>query len=376
MSEVEFPSLAAFVCIMEKKKNKCAPGPNCLPCLVWKKVPIFAEALYKVFEMIFTKKQYPESWGLAYVSMLPKPNSDGKDITKARPIAVGNCDGKLYNSFLQEAIATHTLAKFPFQKGFLRGVPCIEHASITGEALKEAKMNKRNLVTKDEKTVIGDAQYQRDAVDEVVEEVDHSKLVRTLQNKRERIDQLFAKLKKDYENNKKLPVTQASETWDKQPPQQLRKKERNGPVGHGPQITIAGIALTVALLRVPLRALALYLTDLQYRNEGVYWDVQKREDGAFQRLFWTFLQPTSLDRLLPILCSDACSLTGPYGGCLYITVGVDAERHVVPLAYSVGNAEDKDGWCYHNTHLLEHYGGRLTRCVVFSDRQKGRQTLP
>ena len=28
MSEVEFPSLTAFVCIMEKKKNKCAPGPN------------------------------------------------------------------------------------------------------------------------------------------------------------------------------------------------------------------------------------------------------------------------------------------------------------------------------------------------------------
>ena len=79
--------------------------------------------------------------------MLPKPNSDGKDITKARPIAVGNCDGKLYNSFLQEAIATHTLAKFPFQKGFLRGVPgCIEHASIAGEALKDTKMNKRNLV--------------------------------------------------------------------------------------------------------------------------------------------------------------------------------------------------------------------------------------
>ena len=103
-----------------KEKNKCAAGPNCLPYLVWKKVPIFAEALYKVFEMIFTKKQYPESWGLAYVSMLPKPNSDGKDITKARPIAVGNCDGKLSNSFLQEAMTTHTLAKFPFQKGFLR----------------------------------------------------------------------------------------------------------------------------------------------------------------------------------------------------------------------------------------------------------------
>ena len=117
--------------------------------------------------------------------------------------------------------------------------------------------------------------------------------------------------------------------------------------------------------------LAPYLTDLQNRNESVYWDVQKREDGAFQRLFWTFLQPASLDRLLPILCSDACSLTGPYGGCLYITVGVDAERHVVPLAYSVGNAEDKDGWCYHNTHLRVHYGEHLTRCVVFSDRQKG-----
>ena len=57
MSEAEFPSLAAFVCIMERKKNKCAPGPNCcLPYLVWKRVPIFVEALYKVFEMIFTKK--------------------------------------------------------------------------------------------------------------------------------------------------------------------------------------------------------------------------------------------------------------------------------------------------------------------------------
>ena len=89
---------------------------------------------------------YPDSWGVAQVTMLPKPNSDGKDITKTRPIAVGNCDGKIFNTIMQEAMANHTLSNFSFQKGFRRGVPgCVEHATITGEALKDAKANRKNL---------------------------------------------------------------------------------------------------------------------------------------------------------------------------------------------------------------------------------------
>ena len=43
-------------------------------------------------------------------------------------------------------MANHRLSNFSFQKGFRRGVPgCMEHATITGEALKDAKANRKNL---------------------------------------------------------------------------------------------------------------------------------------------------------------------------------------------------------------------------------------
>ena len=154
MDDIQFPSFEQFGILLSKKKNKCAPGPNCIPYVVWKKVPYvvwkkvptFMEALYKVLKRIFELKAYPDSWGLAFVTMLPKPNSDGKDISKTRPIAVGNCDGKIFNTVIQEAVANHTLSKFNFQKGFRKGVSgCIEHATITSEIFKEVKALRKNL---------------------------------------------------------------------------------------------------------------------------------------------------------------------------------------------------------------------------------------
>ena len=124
-------------------------------------------------------------------------------------------NGKLF-------IATSSDAMEQYELSSTKSEHTLEHSP---------KISSNLPLTKDEKTVIGDAQYQRDAVDEEVEEVDHSKLVRTLQNKRERKDQLFAKLKKDYENNKKMPVTQASETWEQTAPTTIKKKRKKRTCG-------------------------------------------------------------------------------------------------------------------------------------------------
>ena len=120
--------------------------------------------------------------------------------------------------------------------------------------------------------------------------------------------------------------------------------------------------------------IAPYLTDLQQRNSQMYWNIEKRDDGAFERVFWSFVRPETAEHLAPVICSDACSLTGPFGGCLFITVGIDAERHVMPLAYSVGVVENHEGWAYHHTHLKNHFGDRLKRFVLISDRQKGLES--
>ena len=147
MDDIQFPSFEQFGILLSKKKNKCAPGPNCIPYVVWKKVPTFMEALYKVLKRIFELKAYPDSWGLAFVTMLPKPNSDGKDISKTRPIAVGNCDGKIFNTVIQEAVANHTLSKFNFQKGFRKGVSRI-HSGNFPPSLAPERNNQRNQTEK------------------------------------------------------------------------------------------------------------------------------------------------------------------------------------------------------------------------------------
>ena len=119
---------------------------------------------------------------------------------------------------------------------------------------------------------------------------------------------------------------------------------------------------------------APYLADLQSVNPDMVFHTERRDDNAFSRCFWSFLTPENLDTLLPICCSDACSLTGPYAGLLFLTAGLDGDRQVVPLSFSIGPSEDQEGWQYHHSHTRDHFGAHLRRFSLFSDRQKGLES--
>ena len=117
--------------------------------------------------------------------------------------------------------------------------------------------------------------------------------------------------------------------------------------------------------------IAAFLQNLKSVNPAMSYDIVKTQ-STFTRAFWCFLDGRAFPTLSPIIHSDACHLSGAFRGTLYITVGMDAERHIFPLCFSTSNvSENKDGWAYHHSQMAAHFGKSLERAVLFSDRQKG-----
>ena len=105
------------------------------------------------------------------------------------------------------------------------------------------------------------------------------------------------------------------------------------------------------------------------------YDIIKTQ-STFTRTFWCFLDGRAFSALSPIIHSDACHLSGAFRGTLYITVGMDAERHVFPLCFSTSNvSENKDGWAYHHSQMAAHFGSwRGQSCQT--DKRDWKATPP
>ena len=143
------PSRSLFQSNLKKTRNSSAPGPNRIPYLVWKKCPSLQQRLYTVCCKVWKQAQIPSSWRQAIIVLVHK-KGDQKNPANFRPIALSNCDSKIFFSLVASVTTTYMRSNNYFdgltQKGFLPKMSgCVEHASLSWEALRDAKENHRSI---------------------------------------------------------------------------------------------------------------------------------------------------------------------------------------------------------------------------------------
>ena len=89
------PSFADFSAVLRSRRNSSAPGPNGIPNVIWKRCPSLQKRLYSVILRVWNTCQIPPSWQHAAIRLIHKSGS-ASDPANFRPIALTNCDGKIF----------------------------------------------------------------------------------------------------------------------------------------------------------------------------------------------------------------------------------------------------------------------------------------
>jgi hypothetical protein len=119
------------------------------------------------------------------------------------------------------------------------------------------------------------------------------------------------------------------------------------------------------------------LTTLQASNEdsvfNYYFD-QTEIEGTyrFKYLFWAFRAAINgFNYSLPVITIDGTHLYGKYKGHLLLAVGMNANREIYPLAYSIVDGENFGSWQWFMTNLVQQViVPQRTMCII-SDRHPG-----
>ena len=163
---VSMPSFQEFGRILRKCWNSYAPGPNGIPYLIWKCCPFLSQLLYKLICRVWaTGLISPAMWQKASIILVAK-SEKLDDPSQFHPIALGNCDGKIFFFLLSRCLLEYLLSNNylgpSIQKGFLSRVAgCVEHTTLSLSALEDAKKAGRNICTTwiDLKNAFGSIQH-------------------------------------------------------------------------------------------------------------------------------------------------------------------------------------------------------------------------
>ncbi|GFY26328.1 probable RNA-directed DNA polymerase from transposon X-element [Trichonephila clavipes] len=111
--------------IIKKLPNRKSPGPDQIPNIALKYLPINAIThLTKIYNRCLINCHFPTQWKIANVVMLPKPNQDHKFSQNYRPISLLNTTAKIFERIILNRIKTHCKAIDcipPEQCGFREG---------------------------------------------------------------------------------------------------------------------------------------------------------------------------------------------------------------------------------------------------------------
>ncbi|GFW65522.1 probable RNA-directed DNA polymerase from transposon X-element [Trichonephila clavipes] len=111
--------------IIKKLPNRKSPGPDQIPNIALKYLPINAIThLTKIYNRCLINCHFPTQWKIANVVMLPKPNRDHKFSQNYRPISLLNTTAKIFERIILNRIKTHCKAIDcipPEQCGFREG---------------------------------------------------------------------------------------------------------------------------------------------------------------------------------------------------------------------------------------------------------------
>ena len=143
------PSFSELTSVLKRKRNNSAPGPNGIPYIVWKMCPSLQKRLLTVICKVWKNKIVPSSWQQAVIILLHK-SGPAEDPANFRPIALTNCDGKIFFSIVAGRITSYMRNNKYFdgltQKGILPGIAgCIEHATLSHEAIRDARLHHQNI---------------------------------------------------------------------------------------------------------------------------------------------------------------------------------------------------------------------------------------
>ena len=74
---------------------------------------------------------------------------------------------------------------------------------------------------------------------------------------------------------------------------------------------------------------------------------------------------------LSILCIDGTFLTGRYKGTILTAIGVDCNKHVVPIAFAFVENENTESWYWFLKRVKIHVGAARPGVCLISDRHAG-----
>ena len=147
-------SSQAFGGILRSRRNASRPGPNAIPYKLYKKCPGAAKYLFQLLCDCLRLKRVPLQWRIAFKTFIPKvEDPDSSSFPDFRDIALLNVEGKIFFSLISKRFHKHLVEKNKFidtsvQKGCMKDIPgCWEHIAMVWDALKDARLNRRDLVS-------------------------------------------------------------------------------------------------------------------------------------------------------------------------------------------------------------------------------------
>jgi hypothetical protein len=135
--------------MLSKTTATSAPGPDNLMYGFLKKLPATHHILATLFSKLLISGDPPEDWSKSTVSLIFK-SGDMDNPANFRMISLTSCVGKLFHQIVADRIEKYMISNNLLdpqtQKAFLKGINgCIEHTTVMGELLADAKARKRTL---------------------------------------------------------------------------------------------------------------------------------------------------------------------------------------------------------------------------------------
>lgn len=123
------------------------------------------------------------------------------------------------------------------------------------------------------------------------------------------------------------------------------------------------------------------LQAMSHFNLGLKWSLVitpnfELHNGVWKhqllRVFWALSQcMEAFKHYRPVISVDATFLTGKYKGALLITLGIDGEDSLVPLAFALAEFENNDSWSWLLHLVMRDVVGPGRQICIISDWHQG-----